>query len=131
MIEQTDAFPLLVGACPSFEDRWLEHLRENGNDLPYIAAGSFADHLLSLQQADDQSSFPAVAAAIERLHTEGSPWVKEFATIGILEGIQNVWSNNSCDPEVFGTFLFPESQSWWRGLKNFWSGNAPLVTRDA
>jgi hypothetical protein len=131
MIEQLEVMPLLVEACPSFEERWLKHFQERGNDLFYELAGAFADHLLSLQQANDLSSFPAVAAAIERFHVEGTPWVKEFATIGVLEGIQNVWSNNSTDPEMFGAFLLPESQRWWRGLNDFWSDKAPLVTRDA
>jgi len=131
MIEQHEAMSLLVEACPSFTEEWLEHLQELGNESLYVAAGSFARHLLSLYQASNLSSFPAVAAAIERLHTEGSPWVKEFATIGVLEGVQNVWSHSPTDPERFALFLLPESQGWWRGLNSFWSGRMPHVTRDA
>ena len=91
MIDQLDAMPLLVEACPSFADGWADHLSHHGSDLPYTAAGDFASHLFALHQAGDTSSFPAVAAAIERLHTEGSLWVKEFATIGVLEDVQNVF----------------------------------------
>lgn len=131
MIEQYEAMPLLVEACPSFSDAWLEHLQENGNELLYVAAGSFAHHLLSLCQENKLSSFPAIAAAIERLHTEGSPWVKEFATVGILEGIQNVWSHSPIDPDRFSFFLLPESQRWWKSLNNFWSGKASHAARDA
>jgi len=125
MIEPQQAMSLLIEACPSFKETWLEHFREHGNELLYMAAGDFAHHLLLLQQANDQSSFPAVALAIERLHLEGSPWVKEFATIGILEDVQNVWANNSIDPEIFKAFLLPESQRCWLGLNRFWSGEIP------
>jgi len=127
MIEQFEAMPLLVGACPSFAERWHEHLSSYGNETLYAASGAFAHHLLSLQQASDVSSFPAVAATIERLCNEGSPWVKQFVAIGLLEDIQNVWSNNSINPELFGHFLGPESRRWWQGLNNFWSGNASLI----
>ncbi|WP_341675499.1 hypothetical protein [Niveibacterium sp. SC-1] len=131
MIEQHEAMQLLVEACPSFSEEWLAHLQEHGNELLYVAAGAFAEHLLSLHQAGNLSSFPAVASAIERLHTEGSPWVKEFATIGVLEGIQNVWSCSPTDLERFTLFLLPESQAWWKGLNSFWSGKAPYVAQDA
>jgi hypothetical protein len=131
MIEQHEAMPLLVEACPSFTEEWLEHMQEHENDLLYVAAGSFAHHLLALYQEINVSSFPAVAAAIERLHIEGSPWVKEFATTGVLESIQNVWSHSPINPERFALFLLPEGRRWWDGLNNFWSGTAPQVTRDA
>jgi hypothetical protein len=127
MIEQHEAMAVLLEACPSFEEAWHEHVRDYGNDLLYVAAGDFAAHLLSLFQAKDASSFPAVGAAIERLHVEGSPWVREFVTIGVLEGIQNVWSNATTDPEHFRYFLGQESRKWWEGLNNFWSGKVPIV----
>lgn len=127
MIEQHDAMPLLVAACPSFSRQWEEHLREYGTDLQYVAAGAFAHHLLSLYQSQDLVAFPAIASVIERLHAEGSPWVREFATIGVLEGVQNVWSHSQVNPEEFFVFLGPESKRWWRGLSEFWSGKAPNV----
>jgi hypothetical protein len=127
MIEQAEAMPLLVGACPSFKDAWTEHLREHGDESPYVAAGSLADHLLALHRANTTTSFSAVAAVIERLHVEGSPGVKEFATIGVLEAVQNVWSNKGADPNTFCRFLGKESQWWWQSLNDFWSGKVPHV----
>ena len=122
--------PLLIEACPSFSEGWREHAEEHGDDLAYVAAGAFARHLFVLHQANDPSSFLAVAAAIERLHLEGSPWVKEFATIGVLEGIQNVWSHSNADPEYFRSLLRPESQRLWDSLNNFWSGKVRYVGAD-
>jgi hypothetical protein len=127
MIEQHDAMPLLLQACPSFTSEWVQHVQENGNDLQYVAAGTFARHLLSLYESGETAALPAVAAAIERLHVEGSPWVREFATIGLLEGIQNVWSHSHRSAEEVALLLGPESKRWWRGLTAFWAGTAPHV----
>ncbi|UUX95559.1 hypothetical protein [Aquabacterium sp. J223] len=130
MIQQAEVMPLLLEACPGFAEAWVEHVRENGNDLLYVAAGSFARYLLSLHQSGQLSELSAAGAAIEQLHVSGSQWVKEFATIGLLEGIQNVWSHSNTDPECFRQFLGPESQRWWAGLNKFWSGQAPHAQVD-
>jgi len=127
MIEQNETMTLLAEACPSFQDTWHQHLQENGNELLYMAAGQFAHHLLALHKTNDLSSFPAVGAAIELLLVEGSPWVKEFATIGVLEAIQNVWVNNDRDPEQFRQFLGIESLQWWEGINKFWASEAKYV----
>jgi hypothetical protein len=68
-----------------------------------------------------------VARVIERLHVEGDPYVREAATIGLLEGIQNVWGNNGVDPELFFPFLLPESVRWWKSLNKFWNGESKHV----
>lgn len=68
-----------------------------------------------------------MARAIERLHVEGDKIVQEAATIGLLEGIQNVWGNSKLDPEQFATYLLPESRKWWEQLKLFWAGKIPYV----
>ncbi len=130
MIQQAEVMPLLLEACPGFSEAWAEHLRENGNDLLYVAAGNFATHLLSLHESGQMSPLAAAGAVIEQLHINGSPWVKEFATVGLLEGVQNVWSHSKTDPECFRQFLGPESQRWWVGLNRFWSGQAPRVQAD-
>jgi hypothetical protein len=130
MIEQTEAMQFLVDACPSFEDQWKQHVETYGNDVLYAAAGAFAAHLLERFQAGDAEEFGAIGTAIEKLHTEGTPWVREFATVGVLEGIQNVWGHSATSPEAFFPFLGPESQSWWRGLNKFWSGESPYVAAE-
>jgi hypothetical protein len=127
MIEQNEAMQLLVDACPSFRESWAKHLSEHGNDLLYLAAGDFARHLLHRQETLETSEFCAVGRAVERLQVEGDSWVKEFATIGVLESIQNVWSHSATDPETFVSFLGPESQRWWKGVNEFWQGKVPHV----
>jgi hypothetical protein len=64
---------------------------------------------------------------IERLHVEGDSYVREAATIGLLESIQNQWGNNGVDPENFFPFLLPESARWWKSLNKFWTGESKYV----
>ncbi|KRG63762.1 hypothetical protein ABB26_11190 [Stenotrophomonas humi] len=121
MIEQPQALPLLVDACPSFRQSWENHLQEFGNDVQYIPAGHLADHLLALHRAGREEVFGPLAAAIERPLIEGSSWVKEFATVGVLESIQNVWGNAGADLHVLTQNLGPEGRRQWELLIDFWS----------
>ena len=129
---QPDQIPqLLLAACPAFDGPYREHVAENGEDLLYVAAGAFANVLLSLQLSGDEEQLGRAAEVIERMHVEGTPWVREFATIGLLEGVQNSWENQGTDPELFALRLGPESLRWWKGLNNFWEGKSPVVRSDA
>lgn len=110
-----------MDSCPSFGPLWVTHIAEWGNDVLYIAAGEFAAHLLAIYRAGGEASFQPVAFAVERLHIEGSPWVKEFATAGVLEGVQNVWANRGENPEHFGAHLLPTSRRAWDSLNVAWS----------
>lgn len=131
MLEANQVPQLLIAACPAFDEPYREHAAEQGEELLYVAAGVFAELLLTLNKAGQDDQLVRAAEVIERLHVEGTPWVKEFATIGILEAVQNVWSNDGTDPELFARYLGPESLRWWTGLNNFWDGSSPVVRGDA
>jgi hypothetical protein len=77
--------------------------------------------LIELQKAHRNEEFPAVFDTIERMHLEGDDYVKEAATIGMLEGIQNVAGNSGIEPEQFVKYLKPESAQRWRQLNDFWN----------
>lgn len=113
--------PLLIEACPSYRPDLPDE------DLLYTALGHFADHLLHLHKQQHTDAFPAVARVIERLHVEGDHYVREAATIGLLEGIQNGWANEGTDPELFVQHLLPVSAKWWQSLNDFWSGRSKFV----
>ena len=91
-------------------------------ELLYIDLGEFADHLIDLYNQAQTQEFPAVFSTVEELHTEGDEYVKEAATIGLLEGIQNIAGNRGLDAEVFVQYLKPESAKWWKNLNDFWDG---------
>lgn len=131
MIEQHEALQALVESCPELSIEVQEHIAEYGNELPYVAAGAIAARLLAFHQQGAVASLQAAATAIEHLLVRGTPWVQEFATVGLLEGIQNVWANGGADPEYFGQYLQPESARRWEGLNNFWSGHTPASEGEA
>jgi hypothetical protein len=123
----------LLEVCPSFRDTWRRIEVENGpgDDSPtrlhYVDAGEFSAHLVDLHQKGQTGEVIEAFSALERLHVEGDHYVRELATIGYLEGIQNVASNNGVDPSSFERYLAPESRRWWNGLNAFWAGGVPTV----
>jgi hypothetical protein len=127
-ITKEQVMPLLLEACPSFTRKWEEHRAFYDNeDLLYVDLGEFAHHLVELHKWNQTSEFPAVFNVIERLHLEGDDYVKEAATIGMLEGIQNVAGNLDIDPELFALYLKSESAKRWHQLNDFWGGKIPNV----
>jgi hypothetical protein len=121
VISRDQVMPLLMEACPSYR------LPVEDQELLDVMLSDFARHLLHLQQQSRTEEFPVVAHAIERLHIEGDHYVREAATIGLLEGIQNVWGNEATDPELFVRHLLPVSAKWWQSLNDFWSGKSKFV----
>lgn len=121
MISEDQVIRLLMEACPSYR------LPAEDQGALYVILGDFARHLLQLYREHQTEVFPAVARVIERLHVEGDDYVREAATIGLLESIQNVWGNEGVDPGLFVQHLPPVSARWWRSLNDFWSGKSRFV----
>jgi hypothetical protein len=117
-----EVLPELLQVCSSFvpDDR----------ELLYVVLGDFARHLLAMKKDGREDVLRAAASFIERMHVEGEDYVREAATIGALEGIQNVWENLGADPEEFRIFLGGESKRWWDSLNQFWEGKISHVGAD-
>ncbi len=126
MIKQNEMLPMLVEACPSFADKLREH-RETFEEINYAELGAFAHHLVDLYEQNQTDEFIKVFDVIERFHIEGDDYVKEAATIGLLEGLQNVAGNTDLKPEVFEKYLKPVSTKWWNELNKFWNGKIQFV----
>jgi hypothetical protein len=99
-------------------------------ELPYVVLGSFARFLLEMHRSGNAKVLKQAALLIERLHTDGDKHVKDAATIGLLEGIQNTWENAGVDPQEFADILLPESRRWWNSLMKFWRSEIPYVGAD-
>ena len=129
MIERDQIMPLLLEACPSYRTRWEEYIAqpEYERGLVYLDLGDFAHHLVDLFQQGTTAELPAIFNVIERLYVEGDAYVREVATIGALEGIQNIAGNKGIDPEHFVPFLGSESAEWWRRLNKFWDGDVTAL----
>jgi hypothetical protein len=95
--------------------------------LLYLDLGEFAHHVVELMRTGATTEFPAIFEAVERLHVDGDAQVKEAATIGLLDGIQNIAGHAGVPAQSFAPHLKPESAKWWVELNNFWEGKAPYV----
>jgi len=117
MITDEQVIPSILSVCPSF---LCVYEASDDKELPYCIMGELAHHLMGLQLRKETGEFEPLCEVIERFHVDGVPTVRELATIGLLESIQNVWGNNSLDPEIFRFYLLPESQNRWDELNDFW-----------
>lgn len=130
MIERAEVMMLLLEASPSFAARWTAYLESSysrGDEpLLYVDLGEFARHVIRSYEQGQTDELRRIFDAVERLHVEGDAYVREAATIGLLEGLQNNASHR-IDPEVFSPFLGPESLKWWNELNAFWQGERRYV----
>lgn len=121
---------VILTGCPAFLERWQAFQRDWADDPEpplYIALGDFARHLVLLLERGDIGGLEAAFEAIERLHTEGEHYVREAATIGILEALQNENLHSRTAPRDFERYLRPESRRWWAKLNQFWAGDASAL----
>jgi hypothetical protein len=126
VISRNQMMELLLAACPSFAPQWREFLQEWEAEPPlplYLALGELAVHLVRLAETRQTAELEATFAVIEKLHLEGEPYVREAATIGVLEQLQNTNHHRTTSPEVFLPLLGPESKRWWDKLERFWGGD--------
>lgn len=134
MIAKDDMMGVLHEACPAFAPRWeafQEEWRAEADDLPlYLVLADFVRHLIGLVEQCQTAGLPAVFAAVERLHVEGDHYVREAATVGLLENLQNLnLHTGGTDPEQFRQYLGPVSARWWDKLSRFWE-HGELLTDD-
>ncbi|WHY84645.1 hypothetical protein QNH39_18580 [Neobacillus novalis] len=124
-ITKEQVMGLLLSACPSYSERWEKYLEENYEDgdeqLLYIDVADFANHIIEIYKLNETEEFEAVFEVIELLHIQGDEFVKELATIGLLEDIHLSLTDKQ-EHDFFVKYLKPESLQWWNYLFDFWSG---------
>jgi hypothetical protein len=125
-ITENEVMGLLIKGCTSYQARWDKYVLDNyetGEEhLLYIDLADFASHIVNLYQQNQIAEFPVIFDVIELLHTDGDDIVREAATIGLLEDIQNKLISNRIDTGVFEQYLKEQSLKWWSRLNDFWSG---------
>jgi len=124
VITKADMLDSMLVACPSFRPAWDAFLAEwsTEDDKPlYLALSDLAHHLLDLLAARQESELSGAFAVVERWHIEGDAYVREAATIGLLENLQDETIHTSTSPKEIEPFLLPESLKWWRKIEAFWA----------
>lgn len=93
----------------------------------YLVISDLARHLIEMLEYGEDSGLEAVFKVVERWHLDGDPYVKEAATIGLLEDLQNEGLHKATTPDEFVRFLLPESKYWWAKVKAFWEHGRLIV----
>lgn len=127
--------PLVLAAVPSFQQKWDRDVREDwadegspGGRLGYLDAGEVARHAVDLLATGQRDEVVALLAVVERLHLEGDEYVRELATIGYLEDLQNALDRHrALTYDEMLPLLGVESRKWWHAVERFWTGKSPTV----
>lgn len=132
MIDRAGMMPAITAACPDFTatyDAFVDEWKGEPETPDYLALADFSRHIISLLETGDRPRLHAAFETIERLHTDGDHYVREAATIGVLESLQNSNLHSKTQPQQFLEFLRPMSLRYWRKLEDFWERRT-IITDD-
>ncbi|MCM3175437.1 hypothetical protein [Paenibacillus sp. MER 99-2] len=131
MIDKEQVMDMLLNACPSYNKRYEKYVKENyttdEDKLIYLDISDFLEHVIECYQNKQTNEFDKVFEAIEELHINGNSFVKELATIGGLETLQNKLEHKNVEYGEFEKYLRSESKIWWNNLIDFWNGKTEYV----
>lgn len=130
MISRGEMMTPILAACPSFRPLWHDFLNEwkdDKNPPEYLAIADLVRHVIELYTKGDVASVQKVFDVVERWHIEGDAYVKEAATIGFIEDIQNTNLHSTTSPTDFEKFLGVESRKWWLRVHEFWEKGTPIA----
>ncbi|MBR0555446.1 hypothetical protein J5J10_07100 [Ciceribacter sp. L1K23] len=128
--DRSNMFEPLLVADHTFLEKWkiFQDEYRSEDELPlYIALSELARHLIEYLEAGSTHQFGAVFDVVERWHINGDPYVKEAATIGLIEDLQNEHLHRNTHPDDFLPWLQPESRKWWSKVNEFWATGKPIA----
>jgi len=125
MISRQDMFDVLLDVDPTFQpvwdafaDKWRDQI-----ELPYyLALGDLARHVVGKLESAQTSDLQQIFAVVERWLAEGDELVREAATIGLLEDLQNPKLHKTTSPDQLKQWLGPLAATQWTEVERFWSG---------
>ncbi|MEH6467944.1 MAG: hypothetical protein V7722_09960 [Porticoccus sp.] len=123
MITQQEMFNPMLEVAKGFVPVWeefIEEWKEEKELLQYLALSELARYISDLIKKEEKEELKGIFEVIERWHIEGDCYVKEAATVGILEDLQNTNIVGAGIPEIVKTYLLPESKKWWLKVYDFW-----------
>jgi hypothetical protein len=113
---------MMLEASPSFAAFWEADaadsvaVNDDGSILHFIVMGDLARHIIEQLRNDETSEFPAVFSVVESWIENGEDYVANAAIVGLLEGLQNVGSDDA--ERLFG-WLGPCAKKAWCDLDEF------------
>jgi len=114
----------ILRVSPRFAPIWQNFLREwegKGNELPiYLVLSDLARHIAVLSGENAERELQEIFKIVENWHLNGDAYVKEAATVGLLEDLQNTNLVGAERPAKFIKYLGPESKRCWKKVEDIW-----------
>jgi hypothetical protein len=114
----------ILKVSPSFEPIWhafLAEWKDHPEGLPqYLVLSDLARHIARLLESAADRELREIFQVVEAWHVHGDPYVKEAATVGLLEDLQNTNVVGDQAPDQCLAYLGPQSLRWWRKVERFW-----------
>lgn len=131
IINRNDVMELYIKVCPSFQEKWQEHLQDiwdrYSETILYTDLSEFARHMTELAIKNEIGELKSIFALTERLLVEGDPFVQEAIVVGLIEDFQGGLERSKLDLMTFEGFLEPETKKYWQKVIKFWSGEIPYI----
>lgn len=110
--------PILSEFCKEWDD-----YSPPGDPPIYFLFSLLAREIAQDLRTGNTGQLPQAFEFIEKIHLEGDPHVREAATVGLLENIQNVMLADNTGLHLAHPFLGPVSKKWWDKVIIFWNGD--------
>lgn len=132
MINKEQMFDRLLEADSSFQPQWeafRQEWKEESDNVLYLALGELAQHIIRRLEQNEVVGLQEVFGGVESWHVDGDSYVREAASIGLLESIQNYLGGqepNKRQRALLATIerhLGSESTRWWKKLYRYWDGD--------
>ncbi len=120
------ADPAFLATWQAFQDEWCHDEKETPQ---YLALGDLARYLIVQLEAGKTECFDAIFDVVEAWHVKGDSYVREAATVGLIEDLQNenlYKAAKTAKPEDFKRWLRPVSARYWAHVEAFWTTGKPI-----
>jgi hypothetical protein len=131
MIYRDKVMDLLIEVCPSFKNKWEEHLNDiwdrSSEGILYTDFAEFARHLSELVEKKEFDEFSVLFDSVEYILKEGDDFVQEAVVVGLLEDFQGNLERGGYDLNIIDKFLGLETKKYWIKVIKFWNGEIPYI----
>lgn len=130
MIDRQSMFVPVLAAHPGFTSQYDAFLAAYEGDAAeppiYLLLADLARDCSRLLGEGRQAETMRILGVVEDWLMRGDAYVKEAATIGFLECLQNEALHRGTTPDDFFRLLGPEARFWWAKVARFWSDGEPI-----
>ena len=124
MYTKDNMIPALLVVSPSFTPIWNKFIndwKDDAEGLPlYLIFGDLACYIENKITLQNHKELERIFSIVEQWHIKGDSYVKEAATVGLLETLQNTNVVKKESPKIIEKYLLPKSLEQWKKVYEFW-----------